>query len=258
MALAPSARPWSQESASSPDKRIASRPPQQQPQLWPSAVLADVQGWHELSSTASTHVWGVPHDAAGTHRLGDEQALLRDMHGLTLGHSQLEAGAALNGNETGLERGHGGQRHPTNGPAHRGHDVRRQRQAVVRAGLIWTSNIHAEAQHLKRRALQVLDSVMALRALTVNPFRWPRQIRRTVYIRNIGSDVTEDNLLAVFAACGSIQDSRMCGDPNSSLRFAFIEFEAENSVAKVFICAYYSHVWRDTSQSERLQMADSC
>jgi RNA recognition motif-containing protein len=79
-----------------------------------------------------------------------------------------------------------------------------------------------------------------------------------VYIRNIGSDVTEDNLLAVFAACGSIQESRMCGDPNSSFRFAFIEFEAENSVAKVFFCACYSRVWRDASQSERLQMADSC
>jgi hypothetical protein len=161
MALAPSARPWSQESASSPDKRIASRPPQQQPQLWPSAVLADVQGWHELT-TSSTHVWGVPQDTAGTHRLGAEQALLRDMHGLTLGHSQFEAGAALNGNDTGLERGRGGQRHQTHGPAHRGHDVRRQRQAVVRVALMRTSNIHAEAQHLKRRALQVLDSVMAL------------------------------------------------------------------------------------------------
>ena len=45
--------------------------------------------------------------------------------------------------------------------------------------------------------------------------------------------MTEAHLLRVFAGCGSIVDSRMCGDPNSALRFAFIEFDAEDAVTRV-------------------------
>ncbi len=44
--------------------------------------------------------------------------------------------------------------------------------------------------------------------------------------------VTEEHVLSVFTACGTIVDSRMCGDPNSALRFAFVEFDSEEAVAK--------------------------
>ncbi|KAL5664936.1 hypothetical protein ACJX0J_025044, partial [Zea mays] len=39
--------------------------------------------------------------------------------------------------------------------------------------------------------------------------------------------VTEENLTTLFINCGQVVDCRMCGDPNSVLRFAFIEFADE-------------------------------
>ncbi|CAO2164634.1 unnamed protein product, partial [Urochloa humidicola] len=52
-------------------------------------------------------------------------------------------------------------------------------------------------------------------------------IRRTVYVSDIDHQVTEENLAALFISCGQVVDCRMCGDPNSVLRFAFIEFTDE-------------------------------
>ena len=79
-------------------------------------------------------------------------------------------------------------------------------------------------------------------------------VRRTVFIRDIDQEVrlrfdaragravtrarvaarqvTEEQVLHVFAGCGTIVDSRMCGDPNSALRFAFVEFDSEDAVSK--------------------------
>ncbi|AQK39582.1 Polyadenylate-binding protein-interacting protein 10, partial [Zea mays] len=39
--------------------------------------------------------------------------------------------------------------------------------------------------------------------------------------------VTEENLAALFINCGQVVDCHMCGDPNSVLRFTFIEFTDE-------------------------------
>ncbi|KAL0304477.1 UNVERIFIED_CONTAM: Polyadenylate-binding protein-interacting protein 11 [Sesamum radiatum] len=39
--------------------------------------------------------------------------------------------------------------------------------------------------------------------------------------------VTEEQLAALFISCGQVVDCRVCGDPNSVLRFAFIEFTDE-------------------------------
>lgn len=49
-------------------------------------------------------------------------------------------------------------------------------------------------------------------------------VRRTVYICDIDQCVTEAELAVAFAGCGAIVDCRVCGDPNSAMRFAFIEF----------------------------------
>ncbi|KAI3775925.1 hypothetical protein L1987_45685 [Smallanthus sonchifolius] len=42
-----------------------------------------------------------------------------------------------------------------------------------------------------------------------------------------GAPVTEEQLAALFINCGKVVDCRICGDPNSVLRFAFIEFTDE-------------------------------
>ncbi|WOL05235.1 polyadenylate-binding protein-interacting protein 12-like isoform X1 [Canna indica] len=52
-------------------------------------------------------------------------------------------------------------------------------------------------------------------------------IRRTVYVSDIDHQVTEEQLAVLFINCGQVVDCRMCGDPKSVLRFAFIEFTDE-------------------------------
>ncbi|CAG7871263.1 polyadenylate-binding protein-interacting protein 10 [Brassica rapa] len=52
-------------------------------------------------------------------------------------------------------------------------------------------------------------------------------IKRTVYVSDIDHQVTEENLAGVFVNCGQVVDCRVCGDPNSVLRFAFVEFTNE-------------------------------
>uniref|UniRef100_A0A061RRQ1 Rna binding protein n=1 Tax=Tetraselmis sp. GSL018 TaxID=582737 RepID=A0A061RRQ1_9CHLO len=57
-------------------------------------------------------------------------------------------------------------------------------------------------------------------------------VRRTIYICDINSQVTEEQLASHFSSCGSVVDCRVCGDPNSAMRFAFIEFTEEAAVQK--------------------------
>ncbi|KAH9780338.1 polyadenylate-binding protein-interacting protein 11 [Citrus sinensis] len=52
-------------------------------------------------------------------------------------------------------------------------------------------------------------------------------IRRTVYVSDIDQQVTEEQLATLFLTCGQVVDCRICGDPNSVLRFAFVEFTDE-------------------------------
>ncbi|WCJ32386.1 CTC-interacting domain 9 [Euphorbia peplus] len=49
-------------------------------------------------------------------------------------------------------------------------------------------------------------------------------IRRTVYVSDIDQHVTEERLAGLFSSCGQVVDCRVCGDPHSVLRFAFVEF----------------------------------
>ncbi|WOL14155.1 polyadenylate-binding protein-interacting protein 11 [Canna indica] len=53
-------------------------------------------------------------------------------------------------------------------------------------------------------------------------------IRRTVYVSDVDNQVTEEKLAEVFSSCGQVIDCRICGDPHSVLRFAFIEFSDED------------------------------
>ncbi|KAK6118514.1 hypothetical protein DH2020_047781 [Rehmannia glutinosa] len=52
-------------------------------------------------------------------------------------------------------------------------------------------------------------------------------IRRTVYVSDIDHQITEEQLAGLFINCGQVVDCRVCGDPNSVLRFAFVEFTDE-------------------------------
>ncbi|XP_074557845.1 polyadenylate-binding protein-interacting protein 12-like [Curcuma longa] len=52
-------------------------------------------------------------------------------------------------------------------------------------------------------------------------------IKRTVYVADIDQQVTEEELATLFNTCGLVVDCRMCGDPKTVLRFAFIEFNDE-------------------------------
>ncbi|KAL1325553.1 hypothetical protein HN51_035608 [Arachis hypogaea] len=52
-------------------------------------------------------------------------------------------------------------------------------------------------------------------------------VKRTVYVSDIDQQVTEERLAAIFSTCGQVIDCRICGDPHSVLRFAFVEFTDE-------------------------------
>lgn len=50
-------------------------------------------------------------------------------------------------------------------------------------------------------------------------------IKRTVYVSDVDHEVSEEELASVFfGRCGHVVDCRICGDPKSQLRFAFVEF----------------------------------
>ncbi|CAA0843232.1 Polyadenylate-binding protein-interacting protein 12 [Striga hermonthica] len=55
------------------------------------------------------------------------------------------------------------------------------------------------------------------------------KIRRTVYVSDIDQKVTEEQLATLFSHCGQVVDCRVCGDPRSVLRFAFVEFTDQES-----------------------------
>ena len=57
--------------------------------------------------------------------------------------------------------------------------------------------------------------------------------RVTLDVSAWAAQVTEEQLAGAFQDCGQVVDCRMCGDPNSAMRFAFIEFYHEDSVQKV-------------------------
>ncbi|XP_019449255.1 PREDICTED: polyadenylate-binding protein-interacting protein 9-like isoform X1 [Lupinus angustifolius] len=53
-------------------------------------------------------------------------------------------------------------------------------------------------------------------------------VRRTVYVSDIDQHITEERLADLFSTCGHVIDCRICGDPRSVLRFAFVEFTNEH------------------------------
>lgn len=78
----------------------------------------------------------------------------------------------------------------------------------------------------KRRSHRSKDKQLALQ----------ENIKKTVYISDLDQQITEEQLAGFFSECGVVLDCRVCGDPNSALRFAFVEFtkfeEAVEAVKK--------------------------
>ncbi|KAF8051340.1 hypothetical protein N665_1743s0002 [Sinapis alba] len=56
-------------------------------------------------------------------------------------------------------------------------------------------------------------------------------IRRTVYVSDIDQSVTEEVLAGLFSSYGQVVDCRICGDPHSVLRFAFVEFSDDQGAS---------------------------
>ncbi|ESQ30057.1 hypothetical protein EUTSA_v10012369mg, partial [Eutrema salsugineum] len=78
--------------------------------------------------------------------------------------------------------------------------------------------------------------------LTGRASKAQKSIRRTVYVSDIDQSVTEEILAGLFSSYGQVVDCRICGDPNSVLRFAFVEFSDDQgaraalSVGGTMIC----------------------
>ena len=58
-------------------------------------------------------------------------------------------------------------------------------------------------------------------------------VLKVCHARPVPVQVTEEQLAAYFQDCGRVMDCRICGDPNSAMRFAFIEFADVEFAAKV-------------------------
>ncbi|CAA2984398.1 polyadenylate-binding -interacting 8-like isoform X1 [Olea europaea subsp. europaea] len=70
-------------------------------------------------------------------------------------------------------------------------------------------------------------------------FRAQREdnMRRTVYVSDIDHNITEEQLAGLFGSYGQVVDCRVCGDPHSRHRFAFVEFADEYSArAALSLC----------------------
>eukprot|EP00798_Chlamydomonas_sp_ICE-L_P028785 gene28785-31973_t len=60
------------------------------------------------------------------------------------------------------------------------------------------------------------------------------KLKRTVYVKQLNLEVTEEELANFFNECGQVVDCRICGDPKAAKRMAFIEFEnPEGAVAAI-------------------------
>jgi len=57
------------------------------------------------------------------------------------------------------------------------------------------------------------------------------EIRRTLYVGNLGPTVDENKLLSFFGRAGQIKFVRISGDLNAAARFAFIEFTANQGAS---------------------------
>ncbi|KAJ3091436.1 Protein srek1IP1 [Quaeritorhiza haematococci] len=55
------------------------------------------------------------------------------------------------------------------------------------------------------------------------------EISRTIYIGNISSIISEQELTAFFASCGPVAYVKMAGDPSQPTRFAFLEFATQGA-----------------------------
>ncbi|KAK8500726.1 hypothetical protein V6N13_056675 [Hibiscus sabdariffa] len=89
------------------------------------------------------------------------------------------------------------------------------------------ANKQGNANYSNRRRRN--NNNQAKRKLNGKAFRAQRDdsIRRTVYVSDIDQTITEEQLAGLFSNCGQVVDCRVCGDPHSVLRFAFVEFADE-------------------------------
>ncbi|ONM54183.1 polyadenylate-binding protein-interacting protein 11 [Zea mays] len=60
--------------------------------------------------------------------------------------------------------------------------------------------------------------------------QWDETVKRTIFVKYIDHNVTEDILACLFQLFGTVVDCRICGDPTSDdgLRFGFVELQHED------------------------------
>ncbi|KAJ3054511.1 Protein srek1IP1 [Rhizophlyctis rosea] len=77
----------------------------------------------------------------------------------------------------------------------------------------------------------VRNSIIHPTVLHFDPAK-AEEIARTVYIGNISSSISEQELTEVFAACGPVAYVKMAGDPQQAARFAFLEFATQEGATQ--------------------------
>ncbi|KAJ1719701.1 hypothetical protein LPJ53_005577 [Coemansia erecta] len=122
-------------------------------------------------------------------------------------------------------------------------------EATVHFASPTPSALHLSGVHLADRPLAVLadDVLLAGHQPLANPSvvaQLPavraldgkaEEISRTVYVGNIASGVTEQQLMDGFAGCGLVAYVKMAGDVSQPTRFAFVEFADAETVPRALL-----------------------
>ncbi|CAD5183794.1 unnamed protein product [Musa acuminata subsp. malaccensis] len=91
-------------------------------------------------------------------------------------------------------------------------------EAEVEAEAEAAPEVEAEAEAAPEKSTEAEERRISLR---------PDAVGRTIFVSDVGRDVTEEHIAGLFSMCGRVIDCRICGDPHSALRFALVEFDNE-------------------------------
>lgn len=82
---------------------------------------------------------------------------------------------------------------------------------------------NGQAKHSHSRSLSGNSQILG-QSNSIGSGANAEKVKRTIYVADLHHQVSEQELAEFFRTCGPIVDYRICGDTNTVLRFAFIEF----------------------------------
>jgi arginine/serine-rich splicing factor 12 len=112
---------------------------------------------------------------------------------------------------------------------------------LIPGGVMWNNTIinRMVVGNSNTTVIETIDPALAERSLphypplpgTIDPLKI-EEIRRTVFVSNIQSNVSLENLNDLFSQVGEVRFIRFAGDENASVKSAYIEFSEQPHIIK--------------------------